>query len=685
MLKPLKFRQPQSQTNFRNQLNGVTKPFLSLFLPLTALVGTGLVAFYQIQTNLVWHEIADNEQNEVEMKTALFANRLSFIRADLMVLASQHELHVIFDAVSKRNTVRESQAALAEEYQIISQQKQQYDQIRFLDKTGQEVVRVNLNRGQASIVPDERLKNQFQRYWFKDTLVLQAGEVFISPLDLNIEAGKIDRPLKPTIRFGTPVFDKRGRKSGIVVLNYLAQDFLQDLSPNKSHSFGNISLLNAEGYWLKGPKPEDEWGFMYDNGRDRTFARAFPEAWQQIRDRPTGQFHNREGLYTFTTIYPLLEIQKARSSTGSTNPVGPSKAAIDPKSYSWKLIAHVPMTILTQRSQVMRDQILFLFAGLTGLIAIGSWLLVQAKIKDQQSEQEVKGLEKTLQDVHRNQSQLVQTEKMVSLGQLVAGVAHEINNPVNFIHGNLNHMDEYAQNLLKLIQLYQKHYPHPIAEIQAEADTVDLEFLQEDLPKLIASMKIGADRICQIVLSLRNFSRMDESDYKAVDIHEGLESTLLILEHRLKAKPEHQAIEIVKDYNKLPAVECYAGQLNQVFMNILANAIDALEEVTAKGIDREIPNHPSQITIRTSLIDAKWVEIAISDNGIGMSEAVRKRIFDPFFTTKSIGKGTGMGMPISYQIVTEKHGGKLDCFSIPGKGTKFIIKIPVRQQVSSPV
>ena len=679
MLKSLKFRQPQSQTNFRNQLNAVTKPFLSLFLPLTALVGTGLVTFYQIQTNLVWSEIAQDEQHEVEMKTALFANQLSFIRADLMVLASQHELQIILDSVGKRNTVREFQAALAEEYQIISQQKQQYDQIRFLDKTGQEVVRVNLNKRQSSIVPEERLQNQSQRYWFKDTIVLQAGEVFISPLDLNIEAGKIDRPLKPTIRFGTPVFDGRGRKSGIVVLNYLAQNFLQDLSPEKSHSFGNISLLNAEGYWLKGPKPEDEWGFMYDNGRDRTFARAFPEAWQQIRDRPTGQFHNREGLYTFTTIYPLLEIQKARSSTGSTNPVGSSQAAIDPKFYAWKLIAHVPMAILTQRSQVMRDQILFLFAGLTGLIAIGSWLLVQAKLKSQQSEQEVKGLEKTLQDLHRNQAQLVQTEKMASLGQLVAGVAHEINNPVNFIHGNLSHMDEYAQNLLKLIHLYQKHYPHPVSEIQAEADTVDLEFLQEDLPQILTSMKIGSDRIRQIVLSLRNFSRMDEADYKAVDIHEGLESTLLILQHRLKAKPEHLVIEIIKEYDNLPLVKCYPGQLNQVFMNILTNAIDALEEVKAKGIDRESQKNPSQITIRTSIIDSKLIEISISDNGIGMSKSVLNRIFDPFFTTKSIGKGTGMGMPISYQIVTEKHGGKLDCFSAPGQGTKFIIQIPVKQ------
>jgi signal transduction histidine kinase len=290
-------------------------------------------------------------------------------------------------------------------------------------------------------------------------------------------------------------------------------------------------------------------------------------------------------------------------------------------------------------------------------------------------------LKNTLAELQRTQAQVVQSEKMSSLGQLVAGVAHEINNPVNFIHGNLNHVQIYTQDLLRFVQLYEQHNPNPVSEIQTAAEDIDLKFLQEDLPKLLASMKLGTDRIRQIVLSLRNFSRMDEAEYKAVDLHDGIDSTLLILQHRLKATSDRPEIEIIQDYATLPLVECYAGQLNQVLMNILVNSIDAIEENAAKHTYQELKDNPGRITIRTSVIDAAWVEVAIVDNGGGIPQEVQQRIFDPFFTTKPIGKGTGMGMSISYQIITEKHNGKLECFSTPGEGTEFIIQIPLRQQV----
>ncbi len=279
-------------------------------------------------------------------------------------------------------------------------------------------------------------------------------------------------------------------------------------------------------------------------------------------------------------------------------------------------------------------------------------------------------LTQALENLERAQVQLVQSEKMSSLGQLVAGVAHEINNPVNFIHGNLNHVEEYTMGLLELVQLYQKHYPEPPEEVQDYAEELELEFLEEDLEKMLASIKMGSNRIRKIVLSLRNFSRLDEAEHKPVDLHEGIESTLLILQHRLKVNSEHPAIEVIREYGELPLVECYSSKLNQVFMNILANAIDVLQESNGKE------NAKPQITISTEQLPNQWVVIRIADNGKGIPNQIASTIFDPFLTTKPIGKGTGLGLSISHQIVTEEHGGKINCYSTPGQGTEFIIQIP---------
>ncbi|MEG3844325.1 GAF domain-containing protein, partial [Microcoleus sp. herbarium14] len=297
-----------------------------------------------------------------------------------------------------------------------------------------------------------------------------------------------------------------------------------------------------------------------------------------------------------------------------------------------------------------------------------------------QTRRQAAQIAQNLKDLQQTQAQLIQTEKMSGLGQLVAGIAREINNPVNFIYGNLNHATDYTENLLSLLELYQQQYPDSSPEIDELVADIDLEFLQEDLPKLLLSMKVGADRIRQIVLSLRNFSRLDESQMKAVDIHEGIDSTLLILQHRLKSNSDSANIVLVKEYGSLPLVECYAGQLNQVFMNVLGNAIDALE--SDKSIDRQ--SMTPQIKISTAVGQLKGnvpsAVIRISDNGPGITDSMRQRIFDPFFTTKPVGKGTGLGLSISYQIVVEKHGGVLKCNSQLGKGTEFAIEIPIRQQ-----
>lgn len=311
----------------------------------------------------------------------------------------------------------------------------------------------------------------------------------------------------------------------------------------------------------------------------------------------------------------------------------------------------------------------------------------QTRISAELEQAKAKQLEQVLIDLQKTQAQLIQTEKMSSLGQLVAGVAHEINNPVNFIFGNLTYASDYCSDLLELLQLYLKHHPQPHPEIQEKSEEIDVEFLANDLPKLLNSMKVGADRIRQLVLSLRNFSRLDESDIKPVDIHEGIESTLMILQHRLKPKAGHCGIEIIKNYDDLPLVECYAGQLNQVFMNLLSNAIDALEaksRTEEKTEEIAIANSTElKIEISTKILKNNLVRITIADNALGIPPDVKPRIFDPFFTTKEPGKGTGLGLAISYQIIVQKHHGKLKCFSQPEIGTEFSIEIPIQQTLKS--
>ncbi|MFB2921264.1 response regulator [Aerosakkonema funiforme] len=288
-----------------------------------------------------------------------------------------------------------------------------------------------------------------------------------------------------------------------------------------------------------------------------------------------------------------------------------------------------------------------------------------------------KKVEERTAELKKAQAHLVLHEKMSSLGQLVAGIAHEINNPVGFIVGNLKHTNEYAHNLIKLIKLYQKYYPNPEPEILKEIDAIELDYLLEDFPQMLISMQEGTNRIKEISQSMRTFSRSDTDTKVTFNIHDGLDSTLLILKHRLKANEQHSGIEIIKNYGILPEIKCYPGQLNQVFMNLLANAIDALEESHRDRTFAEMQTQPSRITISTAIEpNTNLVTIKIADNGIGMTPEVKQRAFEHLFTTKSVGQGTGLGLSISRQIIEDKHGGKITFDSVYGKGTEFIILLP---------
>jgi signal transduction histidine kinase len=293
-----------------------------------------------------------------------------------------------------------------------------------------------------------------------------------------------------------------------------------------------------------------------------------------------------------------------------------------------------------------------------------NFMVEQLAERDRKLNMQVHQLEQALHDLKLTQSQLIQAEKMSSLGMMVAGIAHEINNPVNFIYGNIRHAAEYTKNLLDLIALYQEHCPNPSPVIHSRLQEIDLEFVSEDLPKLLSSMKMGAERIQQIILSMRNFSRLDEAEMKEVDLHEGIDSTLLILNSRLK-----KGIAVIKRYGNLPKVECFPAQLNQVFMNILANAIDAVNSSDKKTEKR--------IEIHTESAGDNLVMVRFLDNGQGIEPAVIDKLFDPFFTTKPVGKGTGLGLAISYQIV-QKHGGDISVNSPPGKGVEFCVFLPIK-------
>lgn len=287
---------------------------------------------------------------------------------------------------------------------------------------------------------------------------------------------------------------------------------------------------------------------------------------------------------------------------------------------------------------------------------------------EQRVEERTQELQAALQNLKQTQAQLIQTEKMSGLGQLVSGVAHEINNPINFIYGNLTYTNEYTQDLLKLIELYQQQYSNPTAVIQEQLKAIDLDFIKSDLPKVLSSMEMGTERIKKIVGSLRNFSRLDEAEVKAVDIHDGIDNTLLLLNHRLK-----QGIEVIKKYETLPLIPCHPAQLNQVFMNILVNAIDAL---TAQESQLN-----KQIVIQTQKFNTHEIRIAIWNNGKEIPVEIKDKLFDPFFTTKPVGQGTGLGLTICYQIV-EKHAGTIEVFSEPGRGTEFAITLPIHRQVN---
>ncbi|MCT7979278.1 hybrid sensor histidine kinase/response regulator [Laspinema olomoucense] len=421
-------------------------------------------------------------------------------------------------------------------------------------------------------------------------------------------------------------------------------------------------------------------------------------------DNPENQPGNalQKSQYFTQNIFPISESLAADSSF-----VGKHINEVLSNDLAIWIMHYVQQTLLTSKLQlaeyIQRDknqerwvsyEVRYVKSGPSEVLAIARDISSrkQADAAKLQAEaimrHQKQKIEQALKDLQEAQVQLVQNEKMVGLGQLVAGIAHEINNPVNFIYGNISHVQSATSSLVKLLEIYQQEHP-PNEKVREVMEELDFDFLTDDLRKMITSIAAGADRINEIVLSLRKFSLMDEAGVKKVDIHENLDTTLILLKHRFKITDE-QEIELIKEYGEIPPVLCYPGELNQVFFNLFNNAIDVLKDILPDRLKAQEanPNAPEfipSIQISTELTEHQTLLIRIKDNGPGISESGRSRLFDPFFTTKPVGKGRGLGLSISYQIVVQKHGGQLSCNSTPGQGAEFVIELPLVQSTVDPL
>ena len=1046
-----RFSLPQLKQNYGKFF----QQFSLLFFPTSILIGSILANSYYREIKSRKAVIQADEQRAIEVKKTLIKRSFMSLILDVQNLAEGPDLQEYFTSEEGEPEVfYDNVEHIEEEFASFAKYQQLYHQIRLLDTTGQEIVRINYRKGKTELVPQNLLENKADRDYFKTAIALPKGSIYISSFDLNQENGKIDRPFTASIRLAAPVYTQN-ELQGIVVLNYMAEDLQKQLTESSETTLGKSMLLNKAGFWLLSPNSEQEWGFILPERAQQTFGRQFPQAWQQISLKNSGQVHTPEGMFTFTTFDP----ENIAEKFSQVNIPNITLSQNGRNSYGWKIVSYISPQVLLAESYQLLGTLLWLYLCLNALLAlavggvtivrtrhqlanaeleqiqlkfmeaqrrdwvkshiasqilhsldlntiletavneiytllkierctftwyrttttqsvwevvaeaknpelvtaigcypgeivrhlcdcflngeilqiddistledlelkqllvaqeyksllglpiqtssrvlgvlscsytskvhhwqqeeiillqkvveqlgiainqaqlytdtretalalqertaelqhsrsqliahnqvlielsknkvltqgnflgacqeinevvsrtlavkqVGIWLLDDSKTKLQcvdfynltsnehtqgveilvadypnyfqgwkssrlivsndvvsdsrmqelleaylkpsgitsmlealihwrgqiigviclehigtprtwsleeqnfasaladlvslaleaservqaeiQLQSRTRELENTLQKLRLTQAQMVQSEKMSSLGQMVAGIAHEINNPVSFIHGNLVHATQSTQELLELLNLYQQHFPDPPEDITEAIEDLDLDFLREDLNKLFKSMQMGTSRISEIVKSLRTFSRLDESQLKAVNIHEGIDSTLIILRNRMNAKPDFLEIKVIKEYEKLPLVECYAGEINQVFMNIFSNAIDAIEE-RKKQQQRTENNDFGTISIHTTIVRENWVAIRITDDGWGIPADIHSKLFDPFFTTKEIGKGTGLGLSISYQIVVEHHGGHLICNSQLGEGTEFIVEIPIKQSSS---
>lgn len=709
------------------------KMFFMIWLPVSILLGGILGLIYYSESESERILIETTEISHVKLQIKSIGADLDHVVSDLIFLSEQHEFHEMLES-----TKEYSPKDLASDFLSFSLRKGIYDQMRFIDEKGMEVVRVNYNEGNPAIVPVGELQQKGGRYYFRDTLELDKGEVFVSPLDLNIERGKIETPLKPVIRFGTPIFDARGIKRGIVVLNYLGEIMINNVKAGATTAFGDAMLINSDAYWLIGPSPEDEWGFMFEERKAKKIANVFPDAWHKISESKSGQFVNAGGLFTFETVYPLLEGQQ--SSSGATEPFAPSTDTLGAEDYYWKVVCHVPLDILNQRAQSLSSGFLRLYMVLLALFAVGSWFLARANVRHRKAEEKIRKLSLA---VEQSPSTVVITDTKGKIEyvnpkftQLTGYSFEEVmgRNP-RILKSGRTDQGEYKRlwdsltsgkewrgefcNRKKNGELYWeaasispiKGSGNVITHYLAVKEDITEHKKAEEALESYAGMLEESNRLKELFMDIMSHDLLNpagvvrnsseilldlESDDKKREVLELIRNSSSDLIETIRNASVYSKLE------SMERIECMVKDLGDTLKEVIEDFEYQLED---KGIEIDfIPEgkhpacvhpiirsvfsnlisnaikyspHGSRIEIAIQGIDGGSQQVSIKDNGEGIPEEDKKHIFERFERLeREKAKGTGLGLAIVRRVV-DLHGGKVWVEDNPEGGSIFLVNLPL--------
>ncbi len=665
----------------------MSKLFLVIFLPVTVLIAVISALLFYSQSNSQRLITESHERDSIDFNRNELIGGLDSVVSDLMILSENQHIQKFLET-KRKDYLRE----IEKDFLSFCRRKKCYDQIRFLDEKGDEIVRVNFNSGNSYIAPESQLQNKSKRYYFNDTFTLEAGEVFVSPFDLNIEHGKLEKPLKPMIRFGAPIFDKNGQRRGVVLLNYLGARLIAGITRLTDEYQRQIVLLNSEGFWLKGFKPEDEWGFMYENGKDRKFGKVFPDAWGKISETKSGQFHAPEGLFTYATIYPLKEAQ--RSSTGSGRAFEPSASQLSGQAYNWKIVAWLSPDLLNyERWRILRFLLLFALSVLI-VIAIGSWFLAKANLRRKYAEQalleshnalELRVKERTTELNRANDllKQEVKEHKQVEeeLARERDSLERKVEKRTRELRDSIKQIEETNQRLQEATRAKSTFLSNISHEIRTPMNAI-LGFsqlmqrdqgLNADQRENLKVINRSGEHLIDLINDVLEISKIEAGrtmlNTGSFDLHTLLADLELMFRGRIETKNLQFEVERTDEAPRY--VKTDKIKLRRILINLLGNAVKFTEEggITLRvAVKREPPE-----VIR--------LLIEVEDTGLGISEEEKDKLFGYFEQTKSgmaSQGGTGLGLAISREFV-RLMGGDITVNSRVGVGSIFSFHICIEE------